>query len=444
MFFKPAKNLINIAIVFPPMFVFYHICNFGLKVPYWDQWDLVPLLEKLHNNTLGFADVWSMHNEHRTIFPKMLMLFSAYFSNWSIFLELCTSMVLASLSLFFLLSIFNNTSKYLKAPWMKTIISLMIFSMIQYENWYWGWQVQIFMSVLGTIIAIWSVNKEQGKATGLTIAILAAIISSYSFNAGLTTWPALGIILLLQKKWKLKHIIILSMAFITTVFVYYFGSNKLSNYPTISFLVHHPLVYIKYILTYLGSPLGQTVNSSIIMSLLVLVITALSSLDIWRFRKEEFRNLAPWLGIMTYVFLSACATGLGRAHFGLEQALSSRYATFSALFIICAAVIIWHSIKLNIEIRGKKSLKDVLFIIAIASVFFISYVKTYHVGIKEIKRRSKHINEAAFCLESPESANKEFLKRLYPVENIVRNRIKVLSEIGIKFKVDSKSEKEVK
>lgn len=141
------KVIVNIAIILPIIFTFYFVYNYGHIIPYWDEWELVPLIEKMYNHTLTLADLWSQHNEHRIIFPKIVMLTLACLSHWNILLELCTNIVLAIFILLLLLSVLKNTLKT-SSSWLKIFTSLMVFSMVQYENWSWGWQIQIFMSVL--------------------------------------------------------------------------------------------------------------------------------------------------------------------------------------------------------------------------------------------------------------------------------------------------------
>src|SRR4030043_2115354 len=164
------KIFVGIAILLPLIFTFFFVYEFGITIPFWDQWELVPLLEKMHNHTLTLADLWAQHNEHRILFPKSLMLLLARLSNWDIFLELCANMIIATFTFLFLLSILRNTSK-ITSFWLKMFISVMIFSMFQWENWSWGWQMQILLSVLGSVIAIWAANRWQGKAIGLTVVI---------------------------------------------------------------------------------------------------------------------------------------------------------------------------------------------------------------------------------------------------------------------------------
>ena len=51
------KILIGIAIFLPPVFTFFFVYKFGITIPYLDQWEFVPLLEKMHNNTLTLSDL---------------------------------------------------------------------------------------------------------------------------------------------------------------------------------------------------------------------------------------------------------------------------------------------------------------------------------------------------------------------------------------------------
>jgi len=74
---RVEKILVCISILLPPVLTFCFIYNYGITIPYWDQWEFVPLLEKLHNHTLTLNDLWSQHNEHRILFPKILMLLLA-------------------------------------------------------------------------------------------------------------------------------------------------------------------------------------------------------------------------------------------------------------------------------------------------------------------------------------------------------------------------------
>jgi hypothetical protein len=427
------KIFAGIIILLPPVFTFFFVYKFGITIPYWDQWEFVPVLEKLYNNTLTLADLWSQHNEHRIIFPKILMLLLARQSNWNIFLELCTNTVLAVFTLLFLLSILRSTLEIV-SPWLKIFTSLMVFSMVQYENWQWGWQIQMFLSVLGSVIAIWAANKWRGKTIALIIIILAAVLSSYSFNTGLLTWPAVLVVMLLQREWKRRHIIMLILACLAAVLLYYHRYTKCRSSLFVFLFLRHPLIYTRYVLTYLGCSLSWTRSSSYMTALVILALTLLAILNIWRFDRQKLRNLAPWLALALYVCLAACITGVGRLDSGWQQALASRYTTISMLLPLSSSVLLYCSIKLNPAADRKNILQSRLFAFIIIGALLISYAGSYYNGIKIMEKKSVYINASAFCLTHFQIADENFLGRLYPDPNIVRQRIKTLSDLGIKFR----------
>ena len=87
----------------------------------------------------------------------------------------------------------------------------------------------------------------------------------------------------------------------------------------------------------------------------------------------------------------------------------------------------------NLDKKKNIALKDILFIVIVSSVFCITYIKSYLHGIEQMKARDMHINGAAFCLEDPNNASDDDLKRLYPNPDIIRERIKTLADLGITF-----------
>jgi hypothetical protein len=430
---KTGKWLTKIGIVLPLIFVFYYVYKYGFTIPYWDEWEYVLLLEKFHNHTLTFTDLWIQHNEHRMIFANLLMLLLASLSGWNILLELYFSIIFAALSLNFLLSLLNDIQDSRKNSILKIVISLLMFSMIQYENWALGFSIQYYMAMTGVIAAIWSINKWQGQMRGLVIALLAAIFSIFSFGAGLFILPPVLFMLIFQKKWNFKHIIIWIVACLVIVFLYYHNYKFSKSNAPLSHSYSHPGIFIKYVLGFLGAPLGRSLFYAVLIAVISLIISMLAILDIRRVDKERLIKLIPWIAFIFYVIISACVICVGRIIFGADQALSSRYTTISTLFIISTLVLLYNSIILNLEKKKKASFKDIVFILVVSLAFLVTYVDSYKYGVAEMKRRDVEINGAAFCLKDPDNASDEDLKRLYPVPDTIRKRIKILNELGIKY-----------
>ena len=432
------KWFVRISIVVPVLFICYYVYKYGYPVPYWDQWSLVGFLQKFHNHTLTLGDLWAQHNEHRIFFPKIVMILLASVSGWNIFLELCVSIILACISLFLLFSLVNDTHGKKGNALLKIVISLLVFSTAQYENWLWGWQITIYMSISMTIMAVWSINKWQGQMKGLVIAICAAIIANYSFGCGILVWPTLLFMLILQEKWKLKHIIIwLIVGFVTLASYYYHYHSGSSYYTQITFFIQHPIIFSQYILGYLGASLGHRIYLANLIGLILLIIIIFSILDIWRLDKERLRKLIPWLTFVLFVIMTAFITALGRAVLGIGQALSSRYTTISTLLVISAIVLLYNSVILNLEKKEKASLKDIAFILIVSLSFCVAYITSYEFGVSEMKSIHMRVRNASVYLNDPDNASDKNLKALYPVTETLIHRIKVLKELGYKFDTEN-------
>lgn len=196
-----------VLILIPPSFILILVNKYGVDFPYWDQWKFVPLLIKAHYGELTFSDLWAQHLEHRILFPRIIMLLLAYITNWNIMYELYLSVILAGLILWFLYLLLRLTVGNYIPSWLPIVMSFLTFSTIQYENWMWGWQIQIFLNVLCIVIAILSVSRFPGNLKGIAIAIVFSFIASFSFNNGLLIWIIIAILLFFQngKKIAIMH-----------------------------------------------------------------------------------------------------------------------------------------------------------------------------------------------------------------------------------------------
>ena len=78
----------------PPAYLIWLCVTLHVDVPFWDAWELVPRLDRLDSGTLTLRDVWGQHNEHRPMFPILLMLGLARVSGWNIGLEIAANVLL--------------------------------------------------------------------------------------------------------------------------------------------------------------------------------------------------------------------------------------------------------------------------------------------------------------------------------------------------------------
>jgi hypothetical protein len=428
------RGLYFIAALIPAFYIVYLISCYGVDIPYWDQWELVPLLGKMHAGKLSLADLWVQHNEHRVLFPKMIMLLLAFLTDWDIICELYVNVALGCLIFLFTIMLLrlSGLSRPSGEPyWLPIVFSLLIFSPVQFENWLWGWQIQMFLNVLAGVAAVWSLARWPGQWKGIILSTPCAIVSSYSFNNGLLIWLAASV-MFAQKGWKGKYIAVWFTAFLMTAAFYYYGYEKPSHHPSLQVFIHHPYDFIRYVLAYIGAPLGclsfgLKTDIAICIALVATIMLVSSAIFVYRSSKEDFSKLLPWMALAAYAFLSALATGVGRVGLGAEQALAPRYTTFSTLFIISSIAVFVSGIGLYKRTCGQLPEKGVIALSSLSTLLILSFVLSFSYGRNEMIHWRNPLRSAAPCLKNADTASEECLRKFYPNPEIVRERVKILS-----------------
>lgn len=88
------------AYLAPIILVIWSVFNRGVNVPFWDDWDLVSLFDKVKAGTVTFNDFFALHNEHRMFFPKFIFVVLAFPSKWNLKLEMYFSVLLAAITFY--------------------------------------------------------------------------------------------------------------------------------------------------------------------------------------------------------------------------------------------------------------------------------------------------------------------------------------------------------
>ena len=78
--FRPivGKALLIFLGVLPAIVLLADIRAFAVNIPFMDDWQFVPLLEKAKNGTLTFQELWAPHDEHRLLLPRIIIIVSMF------------------------------------------------------------------------------------------------------------------------------------------------------------------------------------------------------------------------------------------------------------------------------------------------------------------------------------------------------------------------------
>lgn len=390
------KILLLIICTSPALIALAFIVKYGCNVPCWDQWAFIGLLEKMYNHqSITLSDLMAQHNEHRILFPRLIMLGLAQLSHWNIKYEMYVGFLLLAafayvifIQLTKLYAASEATPKNFSILVASCLVAMpIIFSLAQQENLLWGWQIQIFLNVLAIALgAHFLTNSAVVDYKHLGMAAICGIVATYSFANGLFYWPIGVLVLVARRRYTVAFPYLLAGWLAVSgliIYSYLHGYEKPQNHPSIMAALRQPSQCIAYILTYLGTPMVHAkallyvsrASAGLVASILILVIGyfLLKTNDFWR------SNIIFWHVLLLYAIISAIVTAFGRSGFGIIQATSSRYVTISSLFWL------WIFL-LGIYVAIKNRILTVRILTILACLFFavmVYYDKVFFVESRD-------------------------------------------------------------
>jgi hypothetical protein len=331
----------KILALVPLAFLIWVVAQYAVPVPYWDQWEFVPLLEKTYHGQLTFHDLWAQHNEHRILFPKIIMLALARLTGWNIRCELAVNIILALAIFAVFVHQVKITGRKLGIAglhWAIPAISLIVFSVSQYQNWLWGWQLQMLLNLLAVVGGILLLANETFSWRRFAAAALLGMVATYSFANGTLFWP-IGLVILpvvtAGKRERQPAMIAWLSVSVLVLWSYLHHYQKPEEHPALNLVFKMPVEYASYVLKYIGGIGAQYVGGStptdcdfaLIFGLAAILALGWAGGMLVRKKIADFKTLLPYFGMSLYSIGSALMTGVGRVGFGSNQAIYSRYCT---------------------------------------------------------------------------------------------------------------------
>jgi hypothetical protein len=414
------------------VFMLVLIVHYGVNTPFWDQWEMVPLFQSVDNHTLTFHQLWMQHNEHRVLFPNIVLLIAAYITHWHTGVEILIGLGLATITATLLFTMlgrsFRNNGLRL---FVASLVAAWFFSPVQWENWSWGWQVEWFMCIAATVASLYllvrlvSTNSQRSKQILLGLACITGLIGTYSLAGGQLVWPV-GLILLLISRQKKQFNIAWAAVGVLAIAVYYhnYVNTPSPSGSSLHVVFHNPVGFVQFFLVYLGGPVAASPNlqtlTLVFGTILVLALVPLLYL-LWPKRKA-LQPYLPWLCLMLLGLLADVSTAYGRLGFGVGFAASSRYTAYSSLYliglIVTAFLLLENQPKLTASFRRLSSVVALVVLVPML-------VTSYAVGIHGFRDHSTLLKEIKSCTHEPDPTN-ACLSLTYPDPAIVRPRLEFL------------------
>ncbi len=324
------------------------VYRYGVDSPWGDQWDgTFPLFAKMQAGTIGFADFYAFHSEHRILFPSLITYFLAKATHWNIRVELFVIWLLVCGCAFnvWRISTLNNRLDRRVRFVLLSIVSMLLSTPLQWENLLWGFQIG-FLILLFCLTALPWVASAYRWPFNFIGTLVLCLVSTFSIASGFSAWFMAGALLILangrassrvQLLWWISWI---GVALISVI-LYFHGFRQPGWHPSESEVLRHPLLALQFALIYLGFPfstsfLQHRIEVATFVGGLLAILTGLVVVYLWRARADRslLVRSAPWMALASIAFINCLLTMLGRLGFGLPAAMQSRYVSFAILLPI--------------------------------------------------------------------------------------------------------------
>jgi hypothetical protein len=302
-------------------------------VPFQDQWATIWWWREIQRNGLTFSYLVSQHNEHRILLPRLVFLADLKWFRGSNVLNLVTiAAIQAAGVLLFLRAGFRRGGLAVLGA---ALAASLIVSLAQWENFFWGFQVQaVAVAAAGAwAIYLYSLAADQPdrRVRRLAAAVVLLAVATYSMANGLLAGAAMVLAGAVARR-DLRGTLVMLAATLVLAALYLWGYQPVAQHSPASAALQDPAGFTGYVLAYLGNIWALGIWSLAMAEGLVgVVLTAAMTVLVFRDRGRDPVQAAMF-GIVLFMGMTAGATALGRLSLGIEMSLSSRYATGSCYF----------------------------------------------------------------------------------------------------------------
>lgn len=354
--------------------------------PYQDQWATIPLWQGLFEGTATARDFFAQHNEHRIFFPRLVFMADfAWFQGRNILNLAAIGAIQVAAAALYLRACGRFRPLTLLAA--ATSAALM-FSLLQWENLFWGFQVQFVGVFAAGAWAIWlfckSLEDERRIApASLVAALLLLGVAAFTLANGLLAGFAMMLTALVVRRRPVEVLVVLG-ATAALLAAYLAGYHTVQGHSPPRLILERPVDYLAYVLIYLGNPWkAGSVGLAVAAGLIGVVATAAMAALVVRDKGRD-RARTAMFGIVLFIGMTAGVTALGRLSFGVEQALSSRYVTPANHF--WAAQAVFWALTAQAEARPWLS-RAVAAAVITAGLFLIPFQRQGQIQLAETHER---------------------------------------------------------
>jgi hypothetical protein len=327
-----AAVLATVAI---PFAVLAAAIALGVNVPYADEFAYQGFLYRAYLHELTLGDLWRYQNsEHRIFVNTLVFWLLAQWGGWDVVREQCFSVATLVATQLALWRIVLRTVAASYAIPALLAVSVALYDLAQADNLAWGFQMAWYVADAALVAAVMLLTHAADGPRRFAAAVAVAALGSLTMTQGLLIWPV-GLACLLVLGAPRRRAVAWSIAGVAVSAIVRIGIRPAPTVPHTAG-AQQALDVVHYALAYLGAPLAESFGPSPATAagaLALAVLGALLAADLRApDRRARIARRSAWYAIAAYALAAALLTAYGRVGYGVDQAISGRYVTLSALF----------------------------------------------------------------------------------------------------------------
>ncbi|MEI0567389.1 hypothetical protein [Brachyspira pulli] len=329
-YFKKYNYILSIVFIIPIITYIYYLIVGSINVPIYDDWELLVYYDKIKTSNMNIIELlsflFSQHNEHRIFFPRLISIPILALTKWNVEIIMFISFFIYIIGCFIIVKYYINN---FKDRYFIIILSIILFSLKQFNNITWAFQIAWFMIFTLSVLSFYFyyLYTKNNKNIYIIYTIIFGFIASFSSAQGLIIWLSfitLFILLILSKEINRidKLSIVILILFGAICFILYFYNFKRPS-------GHQKLFSGNLINTFFAGISSSISNDNIFLGVILFLLSIFIVIYLIN-RKKIFDNaFLLLLLILSYGFIASIT--ISRAWLG---PIGSRYITFTNLLPI--------------------------------------------------------------------------------------------------------------
>ncbi|PZQ12087.1 MAG: hypothetical protein DI564_14100 [Rhodanobacter denitrificans] len=291
----------------------------------WDHLDLVPIYRAWQDGALSQSEFWRFHGGHLHSAAYAVLLVTTALSGGQPWLDCMVSLALLLAYAALVLSIARDSLAAVapRTGWLVVGFALYPGHL---ANLQWGWQVAVFLCLLGVVVAIRALSAGSLTWRRQAIALAGAAVAYASFATAIALIPAALTLIALRGELSPRQRLVQAIPWLVAaaaVAMQYRLAGPAGGSGAA------PGVAVHYLLNFLGAGIARFATDLAPLAGAAGLVSGVVAM----LRTRNRRASLPWCGLFVFGLVAAALAAAGRAgDYGADQAFSSRYVSFSSIF----------------------------------------------------------------------------------------------------------------